>query len=38
MRTIILTVYELKCLLENKVKSVYIKDDKNNEIEVRLVF
>ena len=38
MNQIVLTVYELKSLLENKVKSVCAKDNKGNEIEVKAVF
>ena len=38
MNTIVLTAYELNCLLQNKVKSVCAKDNKGNEIEIKCVF
>ena len=37
MEIIVLTEYELKVLLENKVKSVCVKTDKNREIEIKKV-
>lgn len=37
MELIALTKYELEMLLNNKVKSICAKTDKNNEIEIKVV-
>ena len=37
MEYLVLTEYELKSLLLNKVKAVCVKTNKNNEIEIKKV-